>query len=476
MISQEKFPSACEATEVLQKAGGNVYVVGGYVRDLQLGVEPKDVDLMVTGLDELQIEVALSELPGVVNFTGKKFGVYRYRYKGDEVEIAMPRKEVSTGIGHKEFGVQVSKDFTVEDDLWRRDFTVNAMAIDMNSGDLIDPYKGLEDIEDRIVCQVNPESISEDPVRILRALVLVSRHGFAIHGHTKSEMSKNAENLKVESGERISAELDKIMTGKFPVKAIRQAHNTGVLKAILPEVDDCFGYDQNNPHHKEELGDHLLSTLEIVARKTDDVDVRLAALFHDIGKPGSAWENPETGFNHFYKKKFDDGTTIGEQHEELGEHMVRQIMKRLKYPVERRTRVATLVLHHMYTPFTSKKGARKFINRVGEEYVDDLLLIRLGDQGGKAEYPSRESVEFSLENEEKWLKEVREGDEPTDVSKLAINGSDLIAVGFEQGPAIGRVLAALVERVLDCPTLNDRDTLIQLAIAMPVVEARSGEV
>ena len=160
-ISQEKFPSACEATEVLQRAGGKVYVVGGYVRDLQLGVEPKDVDLMVTGLDELQIEVALSDLPGVVNFTGKKFGVYRYRYKGDEVEIAMPRKEISTGIGHKEFGVQVSKDFTIEDDLWRRDFTVNAMAIDMNSGDLIDPYNGLEDIEDRIVCQVNPESISD---------------------------------------------------------------------------------------------------------------------------------------------------------------------------------------------------------------------------------------------------------------------------------------------------------------------------
>ena len=297
-----------------------------------------------------------------------------------------------------------------------------------------------------------------------------------IHGHTKSEMSKNAENLKVESGERISAELDKIMAGSFVVKAIRQAHNTGVLKAILPEVDDCFGYDQNNPHHEQELGDHLMSTLEIVASKTDDVDVRLAALFHDIGKPGSAWENPETGFNHFYKKKFDVGTTIGEQHEELGEHMVRQIMKRLKYPVERRTRVATLVLHHMYTPFTSKKGARKFINRVGDEYADDLLLIRLGDQGGKSSYPTREDDMFDLENEAAFLEEVRQGDEPTDVSKLAINGSDLMTVGFEQGPMIGRVLAALVERVLDDPTLNERDTLLRLAVSMPVVEAHAAKV
>jgi len=466
MKTQDRFDKAsCEATEALQKAGGKVYVVGGYVRDAYMGVEPNDVDLMVTDLTDKEIDKTLLVLDGYVNYTGISFGVFRYTSKdGSEVEISMPRIEISTGVGHKQFDVELSVGTTVEDDLFRRDFTVNAMAIDLDTDELIDPHGGLNDINTSTLVQVNPDSLNEDPIRILRALVAYARFGLIPTVQTKEIMKNNGANIVGESAERIRYELDKLMESKNPAAGIRLAIECDVLKYILPEVNDCVGYNQNNKHHQQQLGQHLVSVLEYVSVKTDDPDVRLAALLHDIGKPGSQWTDPETGGSHFYKKVYDDGSFVGQQHEELGAEMTKALMKRLTYSNERIKRVTDLVKFHMYPPFTTAKGARKFIHKVGDN-ADDLINIRWADQGGKTEYPSRLEKVYDLENEISLIDHVRQAEQPTSVSHLAIDGNDLIGIGIEKGPKIGEVLNELVEVVLDKPILNERDTLLELAQA-----------
>lgn len=451
-----------DAISALQNAGGNVYAVGGYVRDTLIGVEPKDVDLLVTNLGADEVESALEKLHGRVDYTGKSFGVFRYRNRGVEVEIALPRQEISTGTSHTDFNVRVDHTLSVEDDLYRRDFTVNAMAIQIDTNKVIDPFCGESDIHNKILRCVSLDSLSEDPIRILRALVLHSRYGFTVTDETRFHMTANAKNLEVEAPERIQYELDKLMESKNPAAGIRLAHETGVLRYILPEVADCMGYDQNNPHHEQELGNHLISVLERVSEKTNDPDIRMAALLHDIGKPKSAWVDPETGSNHFYEKHMDDGTILGADHETVGWMMSIELLRRLKYSNDRVRRISDLVKFHMYAPFTSPKGARKFINRVGE-YADDLLIIRWGDQGGKSSYPTRDDDKFDLENEALLLEKVRDESQPTDVSQLAINGNDLIQAGYPQGPGIGKILDALTLAVLDRPILNERETLLELA-------------
>jgi tRNA nucleotidyltransferase (CCA-adding enzyme) len=454
-------PASFEAAHKLREIGGNVFVVGGAVRDAVLGKEPKDIDLMVTGLEPEKIDSALKELGGKVDVTGKDFGVFRYKNGDGEVEIALPRKEQSTGRGHQDFEVQADPNMRPEEDLWRRDFTVNAMAVDVSNGKLLDPYEGFRDALNGKLRVVNPDALSEDPLRIMRGLAAYARHGLEPTNETLESMKDNAESLNHLPPERIVPELDKILSSPNPAGAFRMAQDSGVLQHFLPEVSAAFGYNQNNPHHEQELGNHLMSVLERVTEKTEDPDVRFAALLHDIGKPGSAWEDPETGSSHFYKKVMDDGTILGANHEELGASMTETLMNRLRFPNDRTKRVSELVNHHMYAPFTSPKGARKFVNRVGD-HADDLLHLRWADQGGKSTYPADPNEQFNLETERTLLDEVAQAQAPTAVSQLALNGNDLIAMGMKPGPEIGQTLESLVQRVLDDPTLNERETLLSL--------------
>lgn len=454
-------PAAFAAAQALREAGGEVYAVGGAIRDAVLGKDPKDIDLMVTRLSPDQVSATLAELDGRVDVTGKDFGVFRYKNGDGDVEIALPRKERSIGSGHQDFEVQADPSLSPEEDLWRRDFTANAMAVNLANGKLVDPYNGLRDTLNGTLRQVNPNALSEDPLRVMRALVSHARHGLQPTSDTRDQMGANAASLKHLPAERVQAELDKLMSSANPRAGIQLAQDTGVLQHVLPEVSQAFGYDQNNPHHEQELGNHLLSVLERVSEKSDDPDLRMAALLHDIGKPGSQWTDPETGSSHFYKKRLDDGSFIGHNHEELGADMASALLNRLRYPNDRNQRISDLVRHHMYSPFTSPKGARRFVNRVGD-HADDLLTLRWGDQGGKSAYPTRSDEVFNLDNERKLLDEVRQQKVPTAVSQLAVNGNDLMQAGIPQGPEIGQTLEYLVQRVLDDPNLNERDTLLSL--------------
>lgn len=472
-------PTAWAANKALRDAGGQVFVVGGAVRDALLGKEPKDIDLMVTGLPADSVHDVLKELPGRVDLTGKDFGVFRYNHKGGEVEIALPRRERSTGSGHQDFNVQADHTMTPEEDLFRRDFTANAMAVNTANGTLLDPFHGSDDLKNGVLRTLNTKSLSDDPLRTVRALVAMSKHGLAPDEPTKDQMSENAHLIKHLPAERVRAELDKLFMGKDPASAIQMAQDTGILEHIFPEVSRTVGHSQNNPHHEQELYDHLISVLQRAKeRKPFDGDFALAALLHDIGKKDSHWtECRDCGWSahgpydechncgstntsgHFYAK----APGIGADHETVGAEQAGALMKRLRYPNARIDRVTGLIQHHMFPAFTSEKGARKYMNRVGD-HADDLLDLRWADQGGKSIYPTDPSI--SIDNHAQLLQNVREQKAPTNQSQLAINGRNLIALGVPQGPQVGEILRQLTDAVIENPQLNSVEALEGLVRGM----------
>lgn len=451
-------PAVHAAWQALQSVGGVVYGVGGVVRDALLGKPSKDVDLLVTGLPAERVHKTLSKLAkqtkGWVDVTGKDFGVFRYKQDGYEVEIALPRTEKSTGERRVDFDVSVDHMLPIEKDLERRDFTANAIAVNLRTGEMVDPYGGASDIKNRKLRTVHEDSFPEDPTRLVRGLVAHSRHGLHPDPKTLRQMQVHAPDVAKESPERIQAELDKLFSSDDPGTAIRLAHTTGLLKYLMPEVEAAWGHDQNNPHHAHALGEHLVNVLDSIAKLTTDPDLRLAALLHDIGKPGSEWIDPATGTSHYYLGPEGQGA----DHELLGAQMSESWMRAMKYPVARIKRVMDLVTHHMYPDFSSPKGARKFLNRVGD-HAHDLMLLREADREGKGtdEY---QDTKTPVQTQRELVDQVQAAGQATDKSSLAINGNDLIGLGLQPGPAFTQILQALTDLVLENPELNEKHTLL----------------
>lgn len=451
-------PAVWNAYQALRKAGGQVYVVGGAVRDALLQKEPKDIDLMVAGLPAEAVSHALANLPGRVDLTGKRFGVYRYNTAGHEVEVALPRQDKYESGRRGEGQITVDHNLPVETDLQRRDFTVNSMAVDLDSGQLIDPYGGAEDIERHTLRTTHPSSFEEDPTRLVRALVASSRHGLQPTEATRAEMSGNAHRLDHEAREPLQRELDKLFSSSNPAGAIRLAKDTGVLKYLLPEVSSNWDYDQNNPHHTHTLGEHSLNVLDHLSHTTSDPDLRLAGLLHDIGKPSSEWRDPNTGHSHFYLGPNGEGAN----HDEQGAGLAEARLRSLKYPISRINRITHLIKNHMYADFSSPKGARKFLHRVGDEHADDLMTLRDADREGKGT-PDYQDTKTPVDTQRGIVEQVRSAQEPTSQSALNINGNDLLAMGIPRGPDIGRVLRLLTDDVVEDPALNDRNALLERA-------------
>jgi len=447
-----KDPAVKAAFDALKDLG-ELYVVGGAVRDMVLGKDPKDIDLMVQGVDGDTLQAALEKLPGRVDFTGKSFGVYRYRASAaHDVEIALPRTEQSTGEGHKDFEVVTDPSISVETDLQRRDFTGNAMAVNLKTGELVDPHGGADDLTAGVINTVSPQSFAEDPLRILRAFGQVSRHGLTPSPEAIAQMGEHAASITELPQERVAAEMDKILGGSDPSKAIRLMQETGVMQHVLPEVARTVGFDQHNPNHDYTLDVHLEDVLRRTAHVAMDPDMRWAALLHDIGKPDSFWLD-EKGIGHFYK----NAEGQGQDHQTVGADMARVILNRLKFPNDRIDRIVKLVDNHMFPAFSTPKGARKFLNKTGD-LADDLITLREADMGGKGEAHDGDVTQMR-----QLVADVRQAKAPTDKSMLAINGRDLIDAGIKPGPHMGRIFDQLVEQVIDDPSLNTPEVLIDLA-------------
>jgi tRNA nucleotidyltransferase (CCA-adding enzyme) len=459
-------PSAQAAADALQAAGGQVYIVGGAVRDAVLGQNPKDVDLMVGGLTEQQITEALSPL-GKLNFTGAQFGVFRFRL-GDnpEVEIALPRTERSTGAGYTDFEVTTDPFLPIEEDLYRRDFTGNAMAYSPFSQELIDPHGGAEDLANSQLRLVNPDAFRDDPLRVVRALVANARFGLEPDPELQAALEANAHRIKNLPGERIQMELDKLLSGSNPAGAIQLAEQSGILDYMIPELSSTVGFDQMNPHHDLNVFDHTMAALRAMSDISNDPDLRLAALFHDAGKPASFWrdeEAPEGGGGHFYKKMLDDGTQLGDDHEVVGADLADAFMRRLRYPNNRRERVVSLIRNHMFPYFDTMRGARKFLNALGGDtnLAFDLLKLREADASGKRTGQMNDFDTQELARARELVQAALEENSAVTVKDLAVNGHDLMQLGLER-EEIGNTLRDLLERVVENPELNERETLLGL--------------
>jgi len=458
--------AATVANEALRTAGGQVFIVGGAVRDSIMGLPPKDIDLMVTGLTGDQIETALSQ-HGRLDFTGKDFGVYRFKIGDSEVEIALPRTEVSTGPGHSDFDIKADPNLSPERDLQRRDYTVNAMGINTGTGKMLDPFGGAEDIKSRSLRLVNQNALAEDPLRIIRGLVANARFGLQPTPEVIEAMKASAEQIAHLPGERLQMEMDKLLSARDPASAVRIAFETGLIDHIAPELSSIIGFDQESAYHDLTVDEHTLSVLNNIAKLSDDPDLRLAALFHDSGKPQSFWRDesaPEGKGGHFYKNQLEDGSFIGDDHEVVGADLAKQFMARLRYPNARQDRIIKIISEHMFPAFENEKGARRFLQRVGDEQTAwDIMLLREADWAGKGQGSDvklkndaiinrmRESLTLVLKQENAFT-----------IKELAIGGDDLKDMGLTPGPEFSRILRDLLDSVVENPELNNKEDLTNL--------------
>jgi tRNA nucleotidyltransferase (CCA-adding enzyme) len=428
----------------LWAAGYAAYVVGGSLRDVMLARRPADWDMASNARPEQLVEL----FPGAVY--ENRFGTVAVRHEGETFEITTFRTDHDYADFRRPHRVEFGE--TIEVDLARRDFTVNAMAWGARPGEapaLVDPYGGRADVAARVLRAVGePRArFEEDALRMIRAVRLAATLGFGVEPATLAGMQARAELVAHLSGERIAAELDKLLGAPLPSVGLRLLSDTGLLGPISPDLAAQRGIAQNKVPG-EDLWDHTLRCVD-AAPATRPV-VRLAALLHDIGKPAT----------------FADGHFLG--HDAVGAELADAFLDRLHEPRAVRMRVVELVRHHMfnYESNASDAAVRRFIGKhrlLGEGMLDDLLALREADNIGSGA-PAEAG---RLDELRRRIAEQVAAEAVLDRRGLAVDGTDLMAeLDVEQGPLLGRILDELLERVVADPGVNDRPTLLLLAQAM----------
>lgn len=427
--------------DILEEDKFQAFIVGGSVRDTLLGKEPSDYDITTDAIPD-QIEKVFKDFRTIE--VGKEFGTIVVVQKEGNVEITTYRTEAEYIDGRRPSHISFSSH--IEEDLKRRDFTINAMAYSDQSG-LIDPFRGREDLKNRIIRTVGDprERFLEDHLRILRGIRFSTSLGFEIEEETLKACREMGHLLEKISAERIRDELFKILLSKKPSQGIKLLYHTGILKIIIPELIDSVGFNQHNPNHELDVFDH---TLCVVDSTPAIIEVRLAGLFHDIGKP-STFSKDEDGVGHFYG------------HEDLGRSMAREILKSLRAPKHLIETVGILIKEHMtlHNDY-SKKGLKRLINRVGKERIDYLLELQRADM----KCSSKDRDISVIEKRRQEIKEIIEENQPVEKKQLAIDGSHIVDLGYKQGEIIGQILNYLLEIVLEKPELNEKETLIKIVL------------
>jgi tRNA nucleotidyltransferase (CCA-adding enzyme) len=433
---------------------GALYAVGGRVRD-ELRARLEGAPLALKDLDYVVVGVGLDELVARLRTVaraepaGASFPVVKTTLLGATVDVALPRRERSTGVGHRDFTVETGPEVNLEDDLARRDFRINMMARAIGSGDLVDPYEGQADVAARRIRLLRPEAFVEDPLRMLRAVQFATRFGYTIEPQTFVAMQEAAHLLPSVSSERVRDELIKLLRAPRPSSGIELLQSSGLLAQLWPEVLEGVGVEQN-AWHAYDVYHHNLATLD-AAPLDEDVIVRLAALLHDVGKPRTK-DGP-----HFYR------------HEHVGADMARGMLDRLRFPADTVERVVSLVREHMYTtnPDVTAPALRRFVRRIGPENLADQFALRHADIAGSG-LPKRDDANERFEARIAQLVAERP---PLSVKDLAITGNDVVEAlvasghlpaGSRGGPAVGEILQALLERVTDDPALNEPEALRSL--------------
>ncbi|HEV7641347.1 MAG TPA: HD domain-containing protein, partial [Gaiellaceae bacterium] len=318
------------------------------MRDELLGHESKDADFLVLGVDIEGLrsvlephgraeELIVAGRPVGVRFFPRDPEVRKQVRAG--IELAPPRREVSTGPGRHDFEIVVDPSASVEDDLNRRDFTINAIARHLADGTIVDPHNGRADLERRVLRTVTPNSFAEDPLRIIRGLRFVSQLDLDPDEQTLEQMREEAESVSHVSGERIGGglaadglgELSKLLMGKHPAKALRLARDTGVLVHLLPEFEKSIGFEQESRYHEMTVDEHTFAVVQAAADAGAPLRVRLAALFHDLGKPHVAWRGTDGRLHYYAKPGYSTHS-----HEQVSAQLADAALERLRYPTDLR--------------------------------------------------------------------------------------------------------------------------------------------
>jgi len=438
----KSYENAKEVISQLNTAGYEAYFVGGFVRNQVMGVEKTtDFDICTSALPEQVKEVFTKTFD-----TGIAHGTVTVLLGGDAFEVTTYRIDGEYTDNRRPNEVHFTTD--LYEDLRRRDFTFNAMAMDIN-GKIIDPFNGQGDIEAKIIRAVgNPaERFAEDPLRILRGIRFLAQLGseFQIETTTLSAMKSQAPLLQKISKERIQIELTKTIIGSN-LNALRIAYENEITQHFLPEFDVMMACEQNNPHHCYNVGEHTLRTMGNI--EADRV-LRLTMLLHDVAKPACKTTD-ENGIDHFYG------------HPEAGAEMAREILRRLKFDNDTIDKVKHLVRWHDYWPEPTPKSVRKAVAKIGEDYFPLYLQIRRTDTTGQSDYQRSEKF-ATIDQIEELFNDMMTASVATNLKKLAVDGRDLIAHGFEAGPQLGAVLQKLLEAVIEAPELNNKTTLLKLA-------------
>lgn len=441
-----------DIASTLLNEGYSAYLVGGCVRDLSAGVTPKDYDIATDALPETVLKIfpdskyendfgtvlvkTESENPTLKVLeitTFRKEGVYSDRRRPDEVHFAK----------------------TIEEDLSRRDFTINALALNLSlksDGDVIDPYEGLTDLKAGIIRTVGDAEIrfSEDALRPLRAVRFATSLGFSIEPKTFAGIKKHAKLLEMIANERIRDEFQKIIMTPRAADGIFMLEETGLLEYIVPELREGVGCAQNK-HHTYEVFEHNVRALEYAAQKNYSLEVRLAALLHDIGKP---------------RTKHGGGVDATfYNHEMVGARMGKEILTRLCFSTSVIQKVRHLIRYHMFyynVGEVSASGVRRFLVRVGEENIDDIMRVREADRIG-SKVPK--AFPYKLRHLLFMIEKVRH--DPIHPKMLVVRGDDVMRMlSIPPSLKVGQVLSVLLEEVLDDPSHNTKEYLEPRVLAL----------
>jgi tRNA nucleotidyltransferase (CCA-adding enzyme) len=431
----------------LHDAGHEGYLVGGCVRDLMIGREPKDWDITTNAIPEEII--AIYEKTFYENAYGTVGVVVGEPEEAMVIEITPYRTESEYSDKRRPDSVKYSQ--SVLDDLKRRDFTMNAVAFNPFLNEFVDPYNGSKDIKDKIVRAVgNPKDrFEEDGLRILRAVRLSTVLGFVIDKETESDLIGSHETLSFIAKERIRDEFVKMIMSDSPMAGVFMCQRYGILKYIVPELEEGLHMKQNQAHSFG-VFEHLLRSLQCSADKKYKLEIRLSALFHDIGKPRSRRFSAEKNDYTFYG------------HEVIGAKMAEEIMNRLHFPNKTTELVVKFVRWHMFFSDTEQitlSAVRRMVNNVGKENIWDLMNLRICDRVGTGR--PKENP-YRLRKYTSMIEQVMK--DPITVGMLKVDGNDLMSeVKVPAGRKIGLILKALMEEVLEDPTKNTSDYLLNRA-------------
>ena len=455
ILDKDIFHKISEAADSLQL---ECYVVGGYVRDLFLERPSNDIDVVVVG-SGIQVASELKKMLGKKAHLSvfRNFGTAQVKYKDTEVEFVGARKESYQHDSRK----PIVEDGTLEDDQNRRDFTINALAVCLNKdrfGELVDPFDGVYDMEDGIIATpLDPDvTFSDDPLRMMRCVRFATQLNFQIEPETYEALSRNADRLKIISGERIADEMNKIMLSKHPSSGFYYLKDTGLLELIMPELCGMDKVETRNGRAHKNNYDHTMEVLENVCKHSDNLWLRWAALLHDIGKPKSKrWDN-QIGWTFH-------------NHNNIGAKMIPSMFRRMKLPMDAKMKyVQKLVELHMRPIVIADEevtdsAVRRLMNDAGDD-IDDLMTLCEADITSKNMQRKQKFLDnFRIVREK--LKDLQERDYKR-LLQPCIDGNEIMEI-FHLKPSreVGTLKQTLKDAVLDNKVANEREPLMQLLLS-----------